>query len=384
MRNGYGTTNGSLIFADFVSEEDATVIAKLKKAGAILLGKHSMFEFAGREQVHFPFGAPRNPWNLELTPGGSSSGSGAATAASLCATSLGEDTGGSIRGPAHCCGLVGLRPSWGRVSRYGVFGGSWSNDTVGPISRTVRDCAMTLQAISGHDPNDPYTWNMPVPDYGKALDGGIKGIRVGVIQEAMAHPKLDPEYKDAVVKAVKVLAESGAQVEDASLPIIRVPSIGTTVWSVEYVALHRGTIWRHFEKLDHNTQIGFLTAAMLPAQAYYKVQRVMSLVRRQVLELLSGFDVLVFPTHLAPAQPSRTKLKYTSKEHTAAGYFRGSFNAMAAFASIPALSLPCGFTSSNLPLGLQIAGRPFEEETVLRVAHAYEQSTPWHTRRAQI
>ena len=160
------TTGGSTILAEHVPDEDATVIAKLREAGAILLGKLNMSEFAMDDALHHPYGTPHNPWDLERSPGTSSSGSAAATAAFLCATSLGEDTGGSIRGPASFCGLVGLRPSQGRISRYGMLGAVWSMDTPGPISRTVEDCAMTLGAIAGYDPKDPYTWNTPVPDYG--------------------------------------------------------------------------------------------------------------------------------------------------------------------------------------------------------------------------
>ena len=181
---GIRSTGGSRILADFIPQEDATVIAKLKTSGAILLGKSNLSEFAITGFSH-RFSTPRNPWNLDMSAGGSSSGSGAATAAFLCATSLGEDTGGSIRRPATWCGLVGLRPSWGRVSRHGVMPGVWSMDTVGPISRTVEDAAITLGAIVGHDSKDPYTWHTPVPDYRQSLDGNIRDMRIGVVIELM-------------------------------------------------------------------------------------------------------------------------------------------------------------------------------------------------------
>ena len=177
---GIRTTSGTPIFNDFVPDEDATVVAKLTSAGAILLGKLNMTEF-GTTSLSHAFDTARNPWDLERFTGGSSSGSGAATAAFMCATSLGEDTGGSVRGPAAWCGLVGLRPTWGRVSRYGLRPGMWSMDTIGPLSRTVEDCAVTLQAIAGHDPNDAYTWDVPVLDYRVALDGDLTGKRVGVV-----------------------------------------------------------------------------------------------------------------------------------------------------------------------------------------------------------
>ena len=185
---GIRTTAGSTILWDFVPDEDATVVAKLKDAGAVLLGKLNLSEFALGDSFHHPGGTPRNPWDLDRNPGISSSGSAAATAAFLCSTSLGEDTGGSTRIPAAWSGVVGLRPSWGMVSRYGVFGVSWSQDTVGPISRTVEDCAITQQAIAGHDPRDPYTWDAPVPDYRAALNGDIRSIRGGSDKERRSTP----------------------------------------------------------------------------------------------------------------------------------------------------------------------------------------------------
>ena len=215
---GIRTTGGSRIMADFVPDEDATVIANLKRAGAVLLGKLNMSEFAMAEIFDHPYGTPRNPWDLGRNPDTSSSGSGAATAAFLCATSLGEDTGGSIRSPANQSGLVGLRPTWGRVSRYGVLGGSWSMDTVGPISRTVEDCAMTFQAIVGHDTKDPSTWNVPVPDYRRALDGNIREIKIGVIKERAESPLLDPEFRNAVTRAVGVLGERGRRLRTYRCP----------------------------------------------------------------------------------------------------------------------------------------------------------------------
>ena len=232
---GVLTTGGSSILSDNVPEEDATVITKLKSAGAVLLGKLNMSEFAMAEIYNHPYGTPRNPWDLERNPGTSSSGSGAATAAFLCASSLGEDTGGSIRGPANFSGLVGLRPSYGRVSRHGVLGGSWSMDTVGPISRSVEDAAITIQAIAGYDPNDAYTRNVPVPDYRKALTRDIQGVKMGVILERMDSPTLDPEIRETVAKAISVLGEIGASSEDTSIPLA--PNAGALTMSILSVEL---------------------------------------------------------------------------------------------------------------------------------------------------
>ncbi|MEO2141181.1 MAG: amidase, partial [bacterium] len=218
---GVRTTDASKIRSEFVPKFDATVVTNLKNAGAIMLGKLNMAEFAHGEPQSSYYGAARNPWDLTRSPGVSSTGSGAATAARLCATSLGEDTGGSIRGPAANCGLVGLRPTWGRVSRYGVDGAGWSFDTLGPISRTVSDCAITIGGIAGYDPLDPSTHKVPVPDYLAALTGDIKGLKVGVVKELIDPEELDldPQMRQSVLSAMEVLAELGAEVKEVSMPL---------------------------------------------------------------------------------------------------------------------------------------------------------------------
>ena len=383
---GIRTTGGSSILKDNIPDEDATVISNLKKAGAVMLGKLNMSEFAMAEIYNHPYGTPRNPWDLERNPGTSSSGSGAATAASLCATSLGEDTGGSIRGPANFSGLVGLRPSHGRVSRYGVLGGSWSMDTVGPISRSVEDAAITIQAIAGYDPKDAYSWNVPVPDYRQALTGDIEGIKLGVVQERMDSPNLDPEFRDTVAKAISVLGELGASSEDVSIPLA--PNAGAltmSILSVEWSNLHRPLFEPNIDELDHNNKIRFLTGSVIPAQYYYKAQKIRAVLRQQILDALEKVDVLVLPTGPVTAPPVESVPGIQSKEHALTGLagrisFTGPFN----LAGTPAISVPCGFSAAGMPMGLQIVGRPFAEETVLKVAHAYEQNTDWHNRRAPI
>ena len=385
---GIRTTGGSSILSDLIPDEDATVIANLKNAGAILLGKLNMSEFAMGDAFYHPYGTPHNPWNLERSPGTSSSGSGAATAAFLCATSLGEDTGGSIRGPATFSGLVGLRPSYGRVSRYGMLGAVWSMDTAGPISRTVEDCAMTLGAIAGYDPKDPYTWNTPVPDYTRALDGDIRGLRVGVIQERVHTDVLEPDVKDSVIKAVSLLGELGASVEEVSLPLtVHSNVIFTPISQVEGAAVHHRGTRERLKDYDHNIQIRNLVGSIVPAQAYYKAVKLRSLLRQQMLEALERVDVLVLPTSSIPASKIPTSAGINSKEEVKANYYgRRSFTMPANLAGVPAISVPCGFTSSQptLPIGLQILGRPFEDGMVMKVAHAYERNTSWHTRRPPI
>ena len=383
---GVLTTGGSSILKDNVPSEDATVIAKLKEAGAVMLGKLNMSEFAMAEIYNHPYGTPRNPWDLERNPGTSSSGSGAATAAFLCSTSLGEDTGGSIRGPANFSGLVGLRPTHGRVSRYGVLGGSWSMDTVGPISRSVEDAAITIQAIAGYDTKDTYSWDVPVPDYRSALTGDIQGIKMGVIQERMDSPNLDPEFRETVAKAISVLGELGASSEDVSIPLA--PNAGAltmSILNVEWANLHRPLFEPNFDELDHNNKIRFLTGSIIPAQAYYKAQKIRAVLRQQILDALEKVDVLVLPTGPVTAPLVESVPGIESKEHSLTGLagrisFTGPFN----LAGTPAISVPCGFSAAGMPMGLQIVGKPFDEETVLRVAHAYEQNTDWHNCRAPI
>ena len=376
---GIRSTGGSRFLADSVPEEDATIVANLKRAGAILLGKTNMAEFAITGYAH-RYSTPRNPWDLDMYTGGSSSGSAAATAAFLCPTSLGEDTGGSIRWPSSWCGLSGLRPTWGRVSRYGVMKGSWSMDTFGPMCRSAEDAAITLGAVAGHDPRDPYTWSTPVPDYKAALTGDISGTKVGLITELSHGPVVEDEVSRAVLKAASVLGDMGASVEEVSLPLtVHSQVITTTHIHVEAALNHRDRVRNNLQGYSHALQIGLLTASIIPAQAYYKAQKLRSMVRQQVLEALDRYDVLVLATIAIPAVPIQDDPPITSKEQVLGSLplLTPSFN----LASCPAMSVPCGLTSRKLPIGFQIAGRPGEDATVLNVGHAYQQSTQWHTMR---
>ena len=376
---GIRSTGGSRFLMDFIPDEDSTVIANLKKAGAILLGKTNLTEFAMSGFSH-RFSNPRNPWNLDMFTGGSSSGSAAATAASLCSTSLGEDTGGSIRMPASWCGLVGFRPTWGRVSRYGVMTGVWSNDAVGPICRTVEDAAITLGAIAGHDPKDPYTWSTPVPDYRGALDGNISGMRIGLIEEQINNPNVEPEIKEAVIKATSVLGELGATVEEVSLPLTKHGiAISSTLLTMEPSLNHRDRVRERLRDYG-SLRISMLVGSIIPAQHYYKAQKLRSLLRQEIHEALKRYDVLVLPTMGRAAQKIVEEAPITSKQQ-AAGRIPYLLTRNFNLASSPAVSVPCGFTSEGLPIGLQIGGRPDGDATVLKMAHAYEQHTPWHTMR---
>ena len=374
--NGIRTTFGSRIFDQFIPDHDATVIVKLKAAGAILLGKLNMSEL-GLTGFHHCYRTPRNPWDLERYTGGSSSGSAAATAGFLCATSLGEDTGSSIRWPATWCGLVGLRPSWGRVSRYGLKPGTWSMDTVGPISRTVEDCAITLRAIAGYDPNDPYTWQTPVPDYKQALDGNIKGVRVGVVKELLYAEGVEPEIREIVSRAIEVLGELGALVEEVSIPLAMDFLAISGALKIEAFMNYRDLLRNRFDEIGHANQLDYLTGSLIPAYLYYKAQKLRSMLRHQVLDVLERTDALVMPT----AGRAAERIEPDAIVESGARPFDWHLTPAFSWASTPALSICCGFTAQNLPVGLQVGGRPFEEQTVLKVAHAYQQNTPWHTHR---
>ena len=376
---GVRTTGGTRILADFIPDEDATIIANLKRAGAVLLGKTNMTEFAmgaGFER----FSPPRNPWNLDRRTGGSSGGSGAATAAFLCATSLGEDTGGSIRFPATWCGLVGHRPTWGLVSRYGVMTGVWSMDTAGPISRTVEDAAITLTAVAGHDERDPYTWDRPVSDFRAGLNGDISGLRIGLISEQIDEETTAADTRDAVLKALGVLGELGAVVEEVSIPLTAHGAVLSQVPLVVEPALNmKEWVRERLQDYGHNNRIGLLTGSIFPAHAYYKAQKLRTMFRNQVHEALEKYDVLITPTSSVAAQPIVDDPVRTSKEDAAPLTYlqTRTFN----LASAPAVSINCGFSDEGLPIGLQIGGRPGADQMVLNVAYAYERATDWHNRR---
>ena len=371
---GIRTTNGSRILMDFVPDDDSTVVANLRKAGAILLGKLNVTEFA----IGMPhrFSIPRNPWNLDYSPGASSSGSGAGTAAFLCASSLGEDTGGSIRFPSSACGLAGIRPSWGRVSRYGVNRGVWSMDAVGPMSRTVEDAAMTLGVIAGYDTKDPYTWDQPVPDYSQALDGNIKGLRVGIIKEQLHAEAVQPQVRDAVLKATSVMAELGASVDEVSIPLTKHAMLVTLVYlNVEPSANYQDYVKDRLHDFAFDNQVALLTGSIMPAQAYYKAQKLRNMIAHQYREALDRYDVLVQPTLGTPPP----LIEGRGSESNLRLPFVLTWNSN--MLGTPSMSVPCGMSAEGVPIGMLIDGKVFDEQTVFKVAHAYEQATPWHKMR---
>lgn len=393
---GIRTTGGSRLLENFVPDEDATVISKLKLAGAIVIGKANHNEFACGVDIHrglaksqHPYGVPRNPWKLDRLPGASSSGSAAATAAFLCASSLGSDTGGSIRGPSSMCGLVGMRPTWGRVSQYGIMGQSWSMDATGPMSRTVEDCAMTLETIAGYDSKDPFTWKTSVPNYSQLLGGGIKGLKVGVIKERIDSSLVQPDIREAVDNAIAVLQGLGAEIEEVSIPLtVHSWIISVAIALPESVVTHRDRVLNHLDEISDHMRWRLRLGSLMPAQAYYKAQRLRTVIRQQVLDALDKVDVLVTPMSAVTAMPvpleDATPTVVTKESEKAGLYDHKSFSAPFNLAGVPAASVPCGFSAEGLPMGFQIAGKPMDEATVFKVGYAYQQSTPWHNRKPPI
>ena len=342
---GILTTGGSPVFKDNIPTFDATVIANLKAAGAVLLGKLNMTEFATSGLSH-QFDPPRNPWDLERSTGGSSSGSGAATAAFLCAASLGEDTGGSVRFPASWCGLAGLRPTWGRVSRYGVMPGVRSMDTIGPLGRTVEDCAITLAAIAGHDPNDRVTSKDPVPDYQAALTGRIKGLKVGIVRELVYSDLVEEEVRQSVLAAAAKMQEMGAEVEELSIPLAANAGTISGAIRVEAPVTYRDLVFNRPQDLGHDNRIAYLANTIMPASYYYKGLRLRTMIRDQVLAALDGIDLLLSPTTGVAAQLLEPDPVIDSKAAT--GRIRWLLATPFSLANVPALSVPCGFTAHRL------------------------------------
>ena len=381
---GILTTNGSRIYKDFVPDEDATVIKHIKKAGAILLGKLNLTEFAMGGTRQPPWGIAHNPWDLERTPGESSSGSGAALAANLCAASLGEDTGGSGRGPGAYCNVVGLRPTFTRISRYGVTPMCWYMDAPAPMTKTVRDCALALGAIAGHDPNDLYTSRRAVPDYTAHLNDGVQGMRVGLITELHESADMHPEVKLAIESALKVFREQGADVREVSIPLVSLAgAIFVGIADTEAAGARDEILRTRPMDLDAASRTRLQSAALVPAKVFNRALKARVLLRQQFMEALRQVDVLVSATspYPAPKQADLTAPFENADEVRSRFFFRRSYTGCFALAAMPAISIPGGFTSNKLPIGLQLGARPFAEETLLRVAHAYEQATPWHTMR---
>ena len=378
---GIRTTAGSKILSDFNPAYDATVIAKLRDAGAILIGKLNMHEFAhGATNASSLIGACYNPWDTLRVSGGSSGGSAAAVAAGLCYGALGSDTGGSIRIPAAFCGIVGLKPTYGRVSRYGVFPLSWSLDHVGPMTRTVTDAALMLQVIAGHDRHDPTTRTAVVPDYSAALTMDIEGARLGIPQE-FYFEQLDAEVRDSVRAAIQTLERAGAQVEEVSLPLSQyAAAAGRIISLTESAEIHEKFLQTHFADYSPDVRADFLVGQLILGKHYMKAQRLRGLIRQEMAAALRRVDALVTPTVSIPAPRIGETFVDIGQETIDVMWALSRLTRPANLTGFPAISVPCGFTMAELPIGLQFIGRPFAEATILQLAYAYEQETTWHQR----
>jgi aspartyl-tRNA(Asn)/glutamyl-tRNA(Gln) amidotransferase subunit A len=381
---GLRTTAGSRLLADNVATSDAPVVSRLRAAGGILLGKLNLTEFALGGTLQFPFGQPRNPWNVDHDPGGSSSGSGIAAAAALAAVTLGEDTGGSIRSPASNCGAVGLRPTWGLVPRAGCIPLCWSMDAIGPVTRTVEDAAVVLSVIAGPDAGDPQMRQRPPDDVLSGLRAGVGGLRIGVIRELTMGADTHSDARTAVLAAAETLRSLGAKVEDVSMPLV--PLAGAVFMALadsEGAGAHQPWLRARAGEYDPATRRRLLAASLLPTAAYHQASRARVLITREVFAALERFDLLLAPTQPGPAPAiAQGQTRVSSKADAAARFFkRRSYTTPFNLSATPAISVPCGFTGAGLPIGLQIAGRRYEDATVLRAAWAYEQATPWHERR---
>ena len=364
---------------DFVPSTDAATTAKLKEAGAIIVGKLQMHEFAaGATSVNPHDGPAHNPWDAERVTGGSSGGSGSAVASGQCMGALGSDTGGSVRIPSALCGIVGLKPTFGRVSRYGVYPLSWSLDTVGPMTRTVRDAALLMNVIAGYDPRDPSSSNHPVEDFAATLDDGARGIHIGIPKEHF-FDVMDGEVKKAVSLAAGVLEGMGASVEEVSVPMLDHALAISTILGVEAAEVHIEHLRHRADDIGPDVRARLEAAALIPAVDYLKAQRARTLFNRQIAKTMERFDLILAPTTpvCAPIIDETTVRVGDRREpvSTLLSRLTRPFN----IGGLPAISVPCGFSESGMPIGMQLAGRPFDDATVLRVAHAYEQATDWHS-----
>lgn len=399
------TTAGSQLLKNFDEPlYDATVVEKLKQEKATIIGKLNLDEFGmGSSTENSSYGKTRNPWHTDYVPGGSSGGSAAAVAAGEVSFSLGSDTGGSIRQPAAYCGVVGMKPTYGRVSRFGLVAFASSLDQIGPITRTVEDNARVLEVIAGHDKNDGTSAKLDVPEYTEALDGNVKGLKIGVPKEYLSDD-VNPEVKEAVLEALKVYENLGATWEEMSLPhskyaeaayylissaeasanLARYDGVRYGVRSenaknmIDMYKLSRGEGFG--DEVKRRIMLGTFSLSSGYHDAYYeKAQKVRTLIKKDFDDAFSKYDVIVGPT------TPTTAFKFDEKfDEPLTMYANDILTIPVNLAGVPAMSLPCGFTKEGLPIGLQIIGKNFDEETVYRVGHAYEQATDHHRKNPQL
>lgn len=383
---GIRSTAGSKVLGDFVPDADATVTARLRSAGAVFVGKTNMHEFAWGGTTDNPhYGPTRNPWNPERFPAGSSGGSGAAVAARECLGAIGTDTGGSIRLPSAVNGVTGIRPTIGRVSNYNIVPLAWSMDTAGPMARTVADCATMFQVIAGHDPNDEASARVPVPNYLAQLERGVNGIRIGIVPDYF-FSHLQAPVHDAVRGALSVLEAAKARVVEAEIANIHGNiSAQLTIESAEPSTFHQE--WLRTRPQDYGADVRTLleVGEMLLATHYLQAQRYRTLLRHEFLEAFEQVDVFICPTLPFVATPvgaMKVIIEGGQEEDMLSAIMQ--YTGVPSLTGFPSMSVPCGFSPDGLPIGMQIIGKPFDEATIFRVGHAYQQMTDWHTREPRL
>ena len=403
---GVLTTCGSKILSNFIPPYDSTVVRKLKERDVVIVGKANMDEFAmGSSTETSYYGVTRNPWDPNTVPGGSSGGSAAATAVGEAICALGSDTGGSIRQPASLCGVVGLKPTYGRVSRYGLIAFASSLDQIGPFGRDVTDCALLLNAISGRDKMDSTSVDLPVPDYTKSLINDVKGMKIGIPKEYFIDDGMDPEVTEKVRGAIKVFEDLGAICDEVSLP-------NTGYGIADYQIISRAEASSNLARFD-GTRYGHRTPADVDSlkemykktrsegfgaevklrimlgtyalstgyyDAYYlKAQKVRTLIKSDFDEAFKTFDILLTPTSPTTAFKIGEKM-----DDPLTMYLSDIFTVNCNIAGIPGMSMPCGLSSSGMPIGLQLLAKPFDEETIFRVAYTFQQNTDHHLERPKL
>ena len=375
---GVPTEAGSRAMEGFVPDQDATVVRLLREAGAVIVGKTVTHEFAYGLNI----AVTRNPWDAAMAPGGSSAGSGVATAVGSAMAAIGTDTGGSIREPAAFNGIVGLKPTYGRVSRHGVVALSPSLDHVGPLTRSVEDCALVLAAIAGDDPLDPAGAGQPVPDYRTQLDAGVDGLRLGIEREFFYGSNVESEVRELVEAAGRVLESGGAALVPVDIPALRVAApIGLTIMQPEASDLHRRRLRSRVGDYEPGTRLNLEFGQLIPAQHYATAVRARRWFQSALRDAFrrQRLDALIGPTSPLAAIPLEQSvgdyLGGTDSLVDLSGPIRHTI--VANLAGLPALTVPCGLATGRAPVGLQVIGRPFDEATVLRIGRAYERATGW-------
>ena len=374
---GVRMTAGSRVLADHVPADDAFVTQRLLATGAVILGKLSLHEFAfGRPVTDGPFPTGRNPWDVRRAPAGSSSGSAVAVAAGLCAGALGSDTGGSIRGPASMVGIVGHKPTYGLVSRRGAVPMDWSLDHIGPMTRSVWDSAVMLQAIAGEDEGDTSTRGARVQDYTRTLESGVKGMRLGLLRRYyLEWPGLHDDVRAAALTAFDELKRQGAGVEDVDAPTLDLAMAAWVAFLAEMYEYHATTVRARPQDYRENLRPRLYMGALVTAPDYLRAQRVRARLLREVNAILEKVDALIFPGQAAPA------VRFEDVPMKSVMPTSGRFTAPWNLLGLPAVVVPCGVSADGMPVSIQIVGRAFDDATVLRIARAYERATEWHTRR---